>query len=83
MQEYCQRISSASEQSMPASACPSVRDVPTYMSLTSQYDLEDDMSIGASGMQEQSIEQEYQAYITAPLSPIKMPILKFWEVSSS
>lgn len=83
MQEYRQRTSTASEQPMPASACPNVRDVPTYMSLAAQYDLEDDMSIGASGTQERSIEQEYQAYITAPLSPIGMPILKFWEVSGS
>lgn len=83
MQEYRQDISTASEQSIPASAYPNVRGVPTYMSLTAQYDLEDNMTIGTSGAQEQSIEQEYQAYITAPLSPKKTPILKFWEVSGS
>lgn len=83
MQEYRQRLNTTSGQSVPASAYPNVRDVPVYMSLAAQYDLEDDMSIGAPGSQEQSIEQEYQAYITAPLSQKRTPILKFWEVRGS
>jgi hypothetical protein len=52
------------------------------MSLAAQYGLED-MTIGASDTQERSIEQEYQAYITASLSPTNIDILKFWEVGVS
>lgn len=83
MQEYREKIGTASTR-MPVDAYPSAGDVPAYMSLAAQYDLEDDMTIGASGgAQEQSIEQEYQAYITAPLSTQKTDILKFWEVRGS
>jgi hypothetical protein len=53
---------------------------PAFMSLASQYKLSVDMEIGMV-LPEASIEQEYQAYITAPLSP-KTNILRFWEVSS-
>jgi hypothetical protein len=55
--------------------------IPGYMSLAKQYGLHDDMDIGDSGGHEQTIEQEYQAYVTAQLSPKNVDILKFWEVS--
>jgi hypothetical protein len=83
MQEYRKKIDTASTQ-MPVDARPSAGDLPAYMSLAAQYDLEDDMTIGATcGAQEQSIEQEFQAYITAPLSPANTNILTFWEVSGT
>ena len=40
------------------------------------------MEIGESGKTVQSIEQEYRAYITAPLSK-NVDILKFWEVGGN
>lgn len=83
MLEYRQKIVTEDKQSTPDDADPRVGDMPVYMSLAAQYGLEDDMTIGHSGAQEQTVEQEYQAYITAPLSPVKMPILKFWEVGGS
>ena len=82
MQEY-RKIGTASTQ-VPVNACSSAGDVPAYMSLVAQYNLEDDMTIGVSGgAQEQSIEQEYQVYITTPLSLQMTDILKFWEVHGS
>ena len=49
-----------------------------YMELAAQYELYD-MIIGDPGDDpQQTVEEEYRAYVTAPLS--KLPSLKFWEV---
>ena len=51
-----------------------------YMELVAEYGL-NDMSIGnPDDNPEQTIEDEYRAYVTAPLSPKKVTSLKFWEV---
>lgn len=50
-----------------------------YFSIADEYGI-DDMDIGESGGSDQTLEQEYQAYITAPLSSKTVNILKFWEV---
>ena len=55
-------------------------NAPAYMSLSEQ--LADDDVDFASGVGKQTVEQEYQAYITAPLSPKTMDIVKFWEESN-
>jgi hypothetical protein len=83
MLKYREDLSTTSEQSMPADADPDEGALPAYMSLAAHYDLEDEMTIGASDAQKQTVEQEYQAYITAFLSPKEMSILKFWEVGGS
>ena len=76
MREYREReIAATPDQSVP----PATAEVPAYMSLAAQYGVTD-MEIGDSGIGDQTIEQEYQAYIMAPLSPKTMDILKFWEV---
>ena len=75
---YHQKISPESGQSMPLNA----GDVPMYMSLVEQYGL-DDLTIGEPGGQEQTIDQEYQGYITAPLTLKSVSALKFWEVGGS
>jgi len=50
------------------------------MSLAKQYGL-DDMELGASeDVETQTVEQEYQAYITALISIPGTDMLKFWEV---
>ena len=54
-----------------------------YMSLAEAYGLKD-MQIGASDdIEGQSVEQEFQAYVTTALSKPGTDILKFWEVSKS
>jgi hypothetical protein len=56
-------------------------EVPKYMSLAAQYGLEDDMNFNDnSGQDEQTVDQEYQAYVMAQCSPKGTDILKFWEV---
>ncbi len=56
---------------------------PRFLSLAQQYGYNDDMQISGSNQREQTIEQEYQAYVTAPCSPGNVDILKFWKVNCS
>ena len=52
-----------------------------YMSLAEAYGLKD-MQIGVSGdIEVQTVEQEFQAYVTAAISKPGTDSLKFWEVS--
>lgn len=68
-------------QEEPISENPGDRGVmPSYMSLVARYGLEKDMMIGNSGKSKQTIDQEYQAYVTAPCSPGDVSPLGFWEV---
>ena len=60
-------------------ADPGIGEMAKYFSIAADYGI-DDMDIGESGGDEQTVEQEYQAYITAPLSLKTVSILKFWEV---
>jgi|SRR5882762_5027880 len=56
---------------------------PSYMSLAEAYGLTN-MQIGTSDdVEGQTVEQEYQAYITTALSKPGTDMLKFWEVSTS
>ena len=57
-------------------------EIPRYMRLAEQYGLSD-MVIGDSHQNEQTVVQEYQAYIMVPLSPRDVNILKFWEVCNN
>ena len=82
MMEYRQAIAEAAgEPPVLVPAVPSNSEVPAYMSLASQYGIDDDMDIGDSTTRTQTTEQEYQSYITAPLSSKNINIIKFWEVS--
>jgi len=80
MGEYHENVTTETETEQPASEDPR----PAYMSLAAQYGLGDEMEIGGStsSNHQATIEEEYSSYITAPLSPASMDILKFWEVSS-
>jgi hypothetical protein len=60
---------------------PVAGETPTYMLLAAQYGLSDDMDIGNPAGNEPSIDQEYQAYVTAQCPPQAVDLLKFWEVS--
>jgi hypothetical protein len=50
-----------------------------YTTLAAQYGLDDDMIIGNSGNYRQTVEEEYQAYVTAPTLSKAVDPLKFWE----
>jgi hypothetical protein len=82
MIEYRERAEAPLEEP-PLSIQPgsSGANLPSY-ALAAEYGLDDeDMDIGNPGANEQTVEQEYQAYITAPPSPKTVDIVKFWEAS--
>jgi hypothetical protein len=54
---------------------------PSLDSLMRDYGLTNEMDITAcENANEQTIEQEFQSFVTAPLSPKGTSTLKFWEV---
>jgi hypothetical protein len=81
MREYREVFRPSGEEAIAAKATHSTGDMPKYMSLAAHYGLLEDMDISNSSRQEQTLEQEYQAYITAPLAAKQINILHFWEVS--
>ena len=82
MREYCERDTLAHNEEPGTDATPPcTAAVPAYMSLADYYGLHD-MAIGRSHRNKQTISQEYQAYIMAPLSAAEVDILKFWEVGN-
>lgn len=81
MQEYREKTAGELLQT-DLDPADTTKDPPMYMSLAHQYGIADEMEIGESSETTQSIEQEYQAYITAPLSK-NVDILKFWEVGGT
>ena len=85
MLEYHEKQNALEGQSAPTVAVPGVGTgkTPSYMSLAQQYSYDDDdMEFGGPSDAEQTVEQEYQAYVTAPLSTKYTDILKYWEVSN-
>jgi hypothetical protein len=69
------------EEPLAGPIAPILGELPAYMTLDDQYGLmDDDLAIGGTTTG-QTVEQEFQAYVTAPLSPPNIDILKFWEVS--
>ena len=66
----------------PAPAAPEPND-PPFMSLAERYGLPNMGFANAEDTDEQTVEQEYQAYVTAPLSRRGTNILKHWEASYS
>ena len=77
MTEYRQRSITEEDEDV---AHPAAQEMPAYMTLAAQYGIEDEMDVGGN-VNDQTMEQEYQAYITAPHSPKNVNIIKFWEVS--
>jgi hypothetical protein len=82
MIEYREQAGAPSEEHPPGiQPGSSGANLPSY-ALAAEYGLDDeDMDIGNPGANEQTVEQEYQAYITAPLSMKTTSIIKFWEAS--
>jgi hypothetical protein len=56
---------------------------PAYMDLANQYGLEDMDFEVADDEDEQTLEQEYQSYVTGKLSKPGTNILGYWGVSDS
>lgn len=73
----------ASSDTAPAPATPEPDDAPAFMSLAERYGLPGMGFANDEDTDEQTVEQEYQAYVTAPLSRKGTNILKYWEASYS
>ena len=80
MLEYRERNQSQPSESPGVDAASLVTgEMESYMELAAQYGLQD-MEIGESAGNEQTIEEEYQAYFALSPSPKTTNILKYWEV---
>lgn len=80
MHEYRERMTKKTgDVAQSVSSATNLDDTPKYMSLAEQYGIAEEMEIGMSE-HTQTIEQEFQAYVTSTLSPKNIDILKFWEV---
>ena len=78
MREYRERRAIAGSAGEPL--VPSTTAAPAFMHLYSQYGFSDaDMQIGLSGQNEQSVDEEYRAYVRGAHAA-NVDILKFWEV---
>ena len=81
MAEY--RAQRAEGADVPSATVPNPvsNQVPLIQSLAERYGLGADMNFtGPQNPHDQTIEQEYQSYVTAPLSADGTNTLKFWEV---
>jgi hypothetical protein len=80
MGEYREQANAAA-QPPPVPAAQGSSNVPAFMTLAAQYGLEDDdLGFGNNNTGHQTLEQEYQTYITAPLSNLDFAHVKYWEV---
>ena len=87
MTEYCE-CARARAVAAGVSASPFIghnvvqsNQAPSLDSLMRDYGLTNEMDISTrENANEQTIEQEFQSFVTAPLSPKGTSILKFWEV---
>jgi hypothetical protein len=70
----------ATEEPTPENPAGDRGKMPSYMSLAANYGLQKDMIIGNSDNSKQTVDQEYQAYVTAPCSPGSVDPLRYWEV---
>jgi len=80
MSEYRKKAAGSQDEELLFQQDPTYK-APKFMSLAAQYGLpDDDMDIGGLGHKERTVDQEYQAYVTAPCLPKNTDPLKFWEV---
>lgn len=80
MHEYRNRSSALSFETAP-SISTSTESVEAWEGLDGQYGLSDMFDNQLVGVVRQTVEEEYSAYITAPLSPQGTDLVNFWEAS--
>ena len=80
--EYCERDKKEGAMQTPGADAGDLNtgEIDKYALIAAEFGM-DDMEISESRRNEQSLEQEYQAYITALLLSKTINILKFWEVA--
>jgi hypothetical protein len=84
MAEYRERAKDAGTVSSTVINTPNstATRAPAYLSLAEEYGLTDMQFATPEDVEGQTLEQEYQSYVTAPLSKPGTDMLKFWEVSN-
>jgi hypothetical protein len=83
MAEYRERARGTPAASSTVTGPTNLVAIPAYASLAEQYGLTD-MQFGApEDTVGQTLEKEYQSYITAPLSKQGTDMIKFWEVGNN
>ena len=82
MAEYCMYARASRRVSGSFAAVSSLvcDERPAYTNLADQYGVMDMQFATSKSVEEQTIEQEFQSFVTAPLSPRGTNTLKFWEV---
>jgi hypothetical protein len=84
MHDYHEKnVAGKNEEQVDANTTDHTQEHERYFDIAAEYGLEDEMEIGDSGCNVQSVEQEYMAYTTAALSDKSVNTLKFWEVSNN
>jgi hypothetical protein len=77
------RKDAAASSAPPPPVAPRPKRAPAFMSLAERYGLSDMDFADTEDTEEQTVEQEYQSYVTASLSPKGTNIVTFWEASYS
>jgi hypothetical protein len=82
MKEYHARAAAQDPDPHPSSPQPQSDTGNSWDQLAEQYGLDDMMELEDNVSQaEQTVDEEFSAYTSSPLSPRDTNIIKFWEVS--
>jgi predicted xylose isomerase-like sugar epimerase len=80
MSEYRAKIGDDRDEGLPAQEAPA-STIPAYLELAEAYGMPE-MDIGNVAQGQQTLDEEYQAYVTAQCSSKGTDILKFWEAGA-
>lgn len=84
MHEYrAQKSNASTSAGISTAATPEPVATTEYWEdfvLNTEYGLDDDEVIPVAPIGEQSVEEEFIAYTTSPLSTIGLDLVKYWEV---
>jgi hypothetical protein len=82
MKEYRDRSKTCDELASSSSSQPSSSRPEKWQTLDQQYGLEDMYELEGE-VDTQTLEQEYQSYVTAALSKPTTILVKYWDVCTS
>ena len=82
MCEYCKKVAPNNNEEPPQESPAHSRAarVSGHRLLAAQYGARPKRTSKKPSVNKQTVEQEYQAYVTAVVSPVEVDHLKFWEV---
>jgi hypothetical protein len=80
MSEYHVKASGEGNEESPPPKATTTGEIPACVELADSYGISNEMDIGNLNQKDQTVDEEYQAYVTAQCSLMGTDILKFWEV---